>query len=161
MSARTKPNVETSEQPYPPIVHTLLAMSGQDEIVIVRRSFVHLTGSLESGMMLNQLLYWQGRGARADGLLWKSDADWMEELCLSRHGVRNARARLERLGLIQTRVMRANGSPTTHYKCDLKRLEELWKSFLGVERKRWQAWLDGLDNAKTGTYKHSIINFPV
>ncbi len=69
-----------------------------------------------------QLYYWQDKGARNDGFIYKSKAEITEETTLSREQQDRIRKKLESLGWLETKVVKANGSPTLHYKC-LKQLE--------------------------------------
>ena len=112
-------------------VKTLLVMAGQESVITVHRAFVDFTGSLEAALMLNQLLYWTGRAIRQDGFIYKSDEEWQHELCLTRYSVRAARARLESIGILETKRMRANGAPTTHYRLKIEALTSAWQRWLG------------------------------
>jgi len=75
---------------------------------------VDLTGDYESAIMLSQLIYWTGR--TKDGWIYKTYNDWHEELRLSEHKARKAKKTLEKLGLIETKLKKANGTPVVHYK---------------------------------------------
>ena len=91
-------------------------LTEQTAIVAVPRLFVQALGSLDVAYFFTQVLYWSDKGSRDDGFFWKSDQDWIDELGLSQYQIRKARTDLEALGLIETRVMRAHGSPTVHYR---------------------------------------------
>lgn len=113
-----------------PLIATLLTMAGERNTITIPRAFVRFTGSLEAAMMLNQLLYWTPRAARAGDAIYKTDKDWQEELCLARYSVRKARERLEAMGFLTTEVRRAQGAPTVHYQLDYERLVECWSDWL-------------------------------
>jgi hypothetical protein len=113
-----------------PLIATLLTMAGERNTITIPRAFVRFTGSLEAAMMLNQLLYWTPRAARAGDAIYKTDRDWQEELCLARYSVRKARERLEAMGFLTTEVRRAQGAPTVHYQLDYERLVECWSDWL-------------------------------
>lgn len=107
-----------------PIARTLIEMSGQANVITVFRSFVDFTESLEAGMLLSQLLYWTPRAR--DGWIAKSDKDFMDELCLSRYAIRQARAVLVKKKILEIDIRKFAGAPTVHYKLNLEKLEELW-----------------------------------
>ncbi len=87
---------------------------GQNNILTVPRIFIDLTGGdLHAALLLGQCVYWSDRGR--DGVFYKSDADWRQELGLTDYRLRQAKDTLRALGFISTEVHRANGAPTTHY----------------------------------------------
>ena len=65
-------------------------------------------------MMLNQLIYWSARTTRTDGFVYKSLSDWKEEIGATDYQVR----KFKKLAYIQTKILRANNVPVTHYKID-------------------------------------------
>ena len=107
------------------ITKTLLQFAGQKNVITVYRAFVDFTGSIETAIMLSQLLYWTPRSSM-DGWIAKSDLEFQEELCLSRHAVRKARSILKEMEIIEAKNKRFKGSPTTHYKVDLDVLTRQW-----------------------------------
>ena len=109
---------------YPDLVSSLIALSGQEGLVVLHRAFVQFTGSLPTALMLNQLLYWTPRAK--NGWIAKSDKEFAGELCLSKYGVRKARERLEVMGLLSTEVRGFSGAPTVHYHLVLERLQTEW-----------------------------------
>jgi len=111
------------------LLDTIRAFGGQPKTITIPRPFVDFTGTLEAGMMLNQLIYWSERdGGR--GRIYKSDKDWSDELCLSKYAVRQARERLVEKGVLRTEIHRANGTPTTHYYLLEDALVEKWTCWI-------------------------------
>lgn len=92
----------------------------------VRHVHVDMTGDYHSAAMLSQILYWNlpDRGGetklrvRKEGRLWlvKRFEDWREECRLSPDQARRALANLKNLGIVDVRVFRFNGSPTSHVR---------------------------------------------
>ena len=121
---------------YSDLIATLFALTGQEgDVLVVQRPFVRFTGSLEAGMLLAQLLYWTPRarvrlvgpeGEREGRWVAKTDEEFAEELCLTRYALRKARQRLEKMGILETRVAKFAGVPTVHYRLDLEVLEAEW-----------------------------------
>src|SRR5699024_1992151 len=77
-----------------------------------------------SDLFLNQLIFWSDKTKRRDGFFYKTYAEWEDELFLSEYQVRRSSKNLRDLGLIETEVKRANGSPTVHYKVNMDKLSE-------------------------------------
>lgn len=111
------------------LTHSLIALSGDDNVIVVRKPFVKFTGRLEAGMMLSQLLYWTPK-SKNDGWIAKSDLEFSEELCLTQYGVRSARKSLEDMGVLEVKIKKFNGAPTTHYRLKLDPLIQLWTDWL-------------------------------
>ena len=107
---------------------TLLAMAGQRNVITIPRAFVRFTDSLEAAMMLNQLLYWMPR-AHGESV-YKTDTDWMDELCLTRYAVRKARDALVAMGFLRVEVHHVKGAPAVHYYIDYEALTDQWGSWL-------------------------------
>ena len=83
---------------YSDLVLSLITLSGgKDDVIVVHKSFVKFTGSLESGMLLGQMLYWTPRAVARGNWIAKTDREFQEELSLSRYALRQARATLEEM----------------------------------------------------------------
>ncbi len=130
---------------YPDLVKRFLKMGNNQNVVPMSPAFYRFTGTLEGALFLAQLLYWHPRTTNPGHWIYKTDADWAAELCLTKHAVREVRHRLERMGIVRTKLKRANGSPTTHYQCDMRRLEELWGQFLSTSPNDWSRALDAFE----------------
>lgn len=105
-------------------------LTGHENIITLNVAFVDFVGDLECGLFLSQLIYWSDRGTRKDGFVFKSDKEWYEELRLSSYAVRKSRKKLIEMGLLETKVKKANGNPTTHYKLNKEAFEQQFTSFL-------------------------------
>lgn len=116
------------------IARTLAALSGQDNVLVVRRPFVAITGSLEAALLLDQCLYWFERSTAEGGWFYKSDADWTAELPLSRYAVRKARGRLVELGVLEVEVRSQGGAPTTFHRICERELDRVIRRHIGAER---------------------------
>lgn len=121
-----------------PLIETLIALSGQAEVIVIRRAFVNFTDDLDAGMMLGQLLYWTPRAKLPGGWIAKSDKDWSQELCLKRYSVRKARKILLDRDLIETKIARFDGAPTVHYRIKTDSLRE-----------QWIVWIQTMDYSKS------------
>lgn len=84
------------------------------------RVFFELTHDISLSAMIAQLIFWCDRAVRSDGFVYKSSRDWYNELGVSNYAVR----KFKKLPFIITRIIRANGSPTTHYLIDMELLKQ-------------------------------------
>ena len=83
-------------------------------VVSIPKPFLKIFG-LETAYFLTHLLHWD-RWADEDGFFAITTTECAEETGLTGYGVQKARNDLENRGLLETKVMRANGSPTVHYR---------------------------------------------
>ncbi|MGG3233226.1 DnaD domain protein [Priestia flexa] len=124
-------------------------LTGQNNVITLNVAFVDFTGDLESGLFLSQVIYWADRAKRTDGFFYKTDDEWNDEIKLTKYGVRKSRKKLEELGILETKVKKANGNPTVHYKLDKKRFVELFISFLRNRKNQ-------IANTKEGSFENEI-----
>lgn len=96
----------------------------------VHQEIIRFLGDPEMALFFSQLLYWADKTKNPDHLIYKSDREWGEELGLSKYTVRKAREYLEGLGIIETKLKRANGHATTHYKVNFQELKTALENFV-------------------------------
>jgi hypothetical protein len=90
---------------------------GQEQIITIPKWLVQWTGDYPSAVLLNQILFHTSR--KTDGWFYKSYPEWEEELILKENQVRRCLKTIRELDLgLETKVKKANGAPTTHYKVD-------------------------------------------
>lgn len=106
------------------------SFTGHKNVITLNVVYVDFVDDLETGLFLSQLIYWSDKGGRKDGFIFKTDKEWHEELRLSRYSVRKARKKLEGMGILETKVKKANGNPTVHYKLDKTAFTEQFMAFL-------------------------------
>lgn len=107
-------------------------LTGQSNILTMPRIFVELLEDHEQALFLSQLIYWSDKGKLPGGWFYKTYDEWHEETLLTEYKIRKAKKRLEKLGIIETKIKKANGNPTVHYKLNanalvswfLKKLQE-------------------------------------
>jgi len=93
-------------------------ITGRANLTSQIKVFKDITGNATLAQMLIQLIYWSDRTTRADGFVYKSAVDWINEVGASRYLVRI----FNDLPFIITKVQKANRYPTTHYKIDFEML---------------------------------------
>ncbi len=84
-------------------------------------NFFRLTGSINAGLLLNQLYFWTGKQDDPDGWIYKTQENWHEEIYLSRNELETARKTLIKLGYIEYK--RAGMPPMSYYRVDIEKLE--------------------------------------
>ncbi|HGJ5857435.1 MAG TPA: hypothetical protein ACHBZ1_16870, partial [Arsenophonus nasoniae] len=97
-----------------------------DRPIAFHRSFVTITKSVTSALMLSQAIYWAKRGkTHSDGEAWfyKTQADWEEETGLSRREQETARKKLIGLGVMNEK--RTGVPARIFFSIDFNKLEEL------------------------------------
>lgn len=82
-------------------------------------------GGIDEAIYLQQLYYWSDKGSRPDGYIFKTKADIETETTLSTKVQDRVRNSLEKLEVLETKLIKANGAPTLHYRIDVSRIQEL------------------------------------
>lgn len=109
---------------YTTIRDLLKKMSGQDNTITIPKIYVEFTGDLTAALVLNQIVFWSDKSKRTDGFFYKSYKEWHEETMLTERQVRYAVDKLKKQGIVETKLKKANGAPTLHYKLNFDTLLE-------------------------------------
>jgi len=113
------------------IFDLLTTMSGQENVIAVHRVLIDFMGDIDGALLLNQLLYWHKKGNNPEGWVYKTFNEWTEEIALSKYQVNKARRKMEAMGILETKVKKANdGSPTVHYRIKEEALTDAIVKFL-------------------------------
>lgn len=112
------------------IFNLITAFSGQANTIAVPRLLCQFAGSLEGGTLLSQMLYWSDRGEDPDGWFFKSYVEWADEVFLTEYQVRKLTKQFEEAGILETKLKKANGSPTLHYRIKMAEFSESILKFL-------------------------------
>ena len=107
---------------YVELRNILRKMSGQDSVITIPKIYIDFTGDLTTAAILNQLVFYSDKGKRSDGFFYKSYKEWEEETGLTKRQVSYSIGKIKDLGLVETKLKKANGSPTIHYKLDYDKL---------------------------------------
>jgi hypothetical protein len=102
-------------------------LSGQSAAISIPRPYIKFCdGNHTHAAVLSQLVFWSSTKANGEWF-YKSNEELGYELCLSSDQVRYAIRQLkQRLGsVIQSKVKKANGVPTSHYMIDGDKLVSL------------------------------------
>jgi len=97
------------------IFNLLTKTVGQANILTIPTLFLKkLNGNHAAALFLSQLIYWTDK--TQDGWIFKSYSDWENEIFVKEKKLREIKKELEELGLIETKIQKAYGVPTVHYK---------------------------------------------
>lgn len=116
------------------VFRLIQAFTGQDNVITINRYLAQYMGKdLNGGAFLSQLLYWSDKGNRKDGYIYKTYEEWENELMVSEYQIRKHRKKLEKKGILKTKLKKANGNPTLHYKIDREAFAYSFLKFLRKE----------------------------
>lgn len=106
------------------------------KVIAVPIELIHFMGKINSrgktqkAVFFAQLIYWSDKGTRRDGFIYKTQKEWSRETGLSEEQISDYTEELELFGLIETKLKKANGSPTGHYKVNMTFFLDSFKEFL-------------------------------
>lgn len=110
-----------------------LRLFGKDELIVFHKPvWLAFNKDTELTMLFEAMIFWCDKSHRTDGWFWHSRADWESELGISSYVQRKCEDHLVALGLIQVKLMRANGAPTTHYKINHATVVSWLKNVAGI-----------------------------
>ena len=142
----------TEKPSYQQQVYALTKSLTEDgAIAAIPKIYVKAFGDVNTAYFFSQILYWSDKGKRPDGYFYKTAQDWTDETGLNGYRLQKARKQLEETGLIETRVMRANGSPTVHYRVDQDAVAN-WISSIAQNRIDQSDEMDFVKSGKSITY---------
>lgn len=84
--------------------------------------FVEVFGGINEALLLQQLLFWNDKGSRKDGYIYKTMDEIQEEIMISHSQQRRAREVLEKIGVLKTKIARTRGETMRHYKVNVQEL---------------------------------------
>ncbi len=110
------------------VINIISQFTGQSNLLVIPRVLIDFTGSIKSALFLSQLLYWTGK--TRDGWVYKTYQDWENEISIKEDTLRAIINEFKKLGILETRVAKANGNPTVHYHLIPDKLTEELNEFL-------------------------------
>lgn len=94
-----------------------------DSPIAFHRCLAKITGSVCSGLMLSQAVYWSNRTTDPDGWFWKTQEEWEEETTMSRYEQETARKLLKKTGFWEEKLI---GVPAKmHYRINFEVLDKV------------------------------------
>lgn len=93
--------------------------------------FAKCFGNIQRAIYIQQLIYWSDKGSRSDGYIYKTKEEIEEETTLTRRIQDPCRKYFEKIGVLHTKIIKAKGKPTVHYKVNVEKIHFLvskWNS---------------------------------
>jgi hypothetical protein len=91
-------------------------VAGTSNVLTTPQIFLKtFNGDHAKALFLSQILYWCDKTSRDDGWFYKSYSEWEEELFLTPYQIRKYTRDFKSIGLIDTKIKKANGVVTVHY----------------------------------------------
>lgn len=112
------------------IFRLITSFCGQQNVITIPAILIHYTGDRDTALFLSQVLYWDGKTQNPDGWFYKTYNEWEAEICMNEYEVRKAKNKLVEMGILETRLKKANGSPVVHYRLKKDRFSESILQFL-------------------------------
>ena len=145
------------------------SLIGHLNILTIPKEFIHFTGDIDSALLLSQLVYWSGKTKDPEGWVYKTYADWEEETSLTERQIRRIKNVFEDIGFLETKVAKANGNPTVHYRINQSKFIDSFLTFL-TERsskkesndpvKKKESITENTTETTTETFLKEKINTP-
>ena len=114
----------------------------RSDIRTVSALICKVIGDQNGGLMAVRLFHWFPRSKKVGGWVYKSWRDWNAECNLSQAQVKRVHGKgfLEMVGIERT-IMKANGTPTVHYRLDENQLIQKLGEFLNIMPLRIKMWM--------------------
>ena len=93
-----------------------------ERIVGYRPEVAKKLGSIEAAVLIENLIFWSKRSKSKDGWFYKDKNEIEDETLLNRYQQDKGRGILSREKWIETKIKKANGAPTLHYKVNIQLL---------------------------------------
>jgi hypothetical protein len=122
------------------------------------RCLAELSGSVTSGLMLSQAVYWTGKTSDPDGWFWKTQDEWFEETMLSRKEQESARRRLRDITFENQPLWseQLRGVPAKlFYRVDMDILECLLAADQYAQKEQSSMPKRGILESPKGAYKNA------
>lgn len=112
------------------VINLIKSLTGQANVLTIPRVFMEYTGSLDAALFLSQILYWSDKGDE-EGWFYKTYLEWKKELCLGEYEIRKSIKLLrDDKGIIETKIKKANGNPTLHFRLKIVEFSDSFLEFL-------------------------------
>lgn len=127
-----------------PLLATMLALTGDRNVITIHHATVMWLGDLHSAMMFEQILYWSPRATDPEGWIIKSDREWGQELHLTRYSVRAAACHLTERNLIEGTQKKWGNSTVNAYRPNFDQIEKQWLEHIAQPLSENEQWSEAL-----------------
>lgn len=108
------------------ILELIKEITGQKNILLIPRIFISITGSVNSALLLSQVLYWSDKSSitslKRRLVFAKTKEEFGSEIGLGRRAFESAQQRLEDLELILTKTGGFAGKASTYWHPDIENI---------------------------------------
>lgn len=102
-------------------------------LIAFNPDLARITGSVEAGLLLNQLLYWHKKGHNPEWF-YKTIKEIQDETCLTRSQQDTAIKKCKKIGLFE---MKRKGIPAKrHFRVDVEKIVELLRTLIKNDQYR-------------------------
>ncbi len=105
-------------------------ISGQENILAIPRKYIDFMESINGGIFLSQLIYWSDKTKNPEGYIYKTYEDWEKEIAVSKYHINKETKKMIKMGFLKTKIKKANGNPTVHYKFNIDLFTDAFVKFL-------------------------------
>lgn len=99
----------------------------KDRPVAYHPRLAKVLGGVKQAVFISQLLYWDEKGSRPDGFIWKTQKEFENETGLTRYEQETARKHLKASGVLEEKK---HGIPAKlHYRLNFKKLLEAFEKY--------------------------------
>jgi len=95
-----------------------------DRVIAFHPILAKVLGGIEEAIYFQQLYFWSDKGKRTDGYIYKTKEEIYEETTITWRQQDRIRQNLVKKGYLKTKLIKANGSPTIHYKINVKMVQK-------------------------------------
>jgi hypothetical protein len=106
---------------------------GNNNMLTIPSKIMCFAGDFPSAAFLSQLIYWCDKGNSPDGYIFKTHKEWKQETLLSDYYITKSAEKFQKMGILDMKKKKANGSPTIYYKLDHKFFLDMFNEFLKNE----------------------------
>jgi len=86
---------------------------------------VKIFGDVEKALFIQQLVFWNDKGKREDGFIYKTADELQEETGLTRYQQKRCRDFFKTTGTLEEKLKKANGVPTLHFRINEQKLQQI------------------------------------
>ena len=129
---------------------TLQALTGQQNMIGTPKALVEFVGELDGGTLLSQMIYYSDKGKRRDGFFYKTYEEWHSEIFMSEYRIRKWVKVFKDAEWLETKIKKANGNPTVHYRFNFDTFSVSFLKFL-KERNQKNSTNDTLKTSESLT----------
>ena len=113
----------------------LVAFSGQGNVLSIQKEYLVLCDyDYEAAVFLSQIIYWSDKSYLEDGWIYKTYAEWEQELFIKERKLRRLKDYLVAKGYIEMKILQRSGTPVCHWRVMVKVIDSLLMLYSGKKQ---------------------------